>query len=297
MNDAPTRAAWLREPLLHFLVIGVAIFALYRVLNPGSAESPREIVVTQSRIAALAEGYTRTWSRPPTPQELRGLVDDYVAEEVYYREAMAMGLDRDDVVIRRRLRQKMEFISADLASAETPTEAQLADYLAKHPEEFRRPPTFTFQQLYFDTERRGETAAGDATRVLAELKAGRTAVDAGDSTLLPPAMESASPQDVENTFGSEFAAAVQAAPVGQWSGPVRSAYGTHLLRVDATVAGSLPPLEEIRADVTRAWESEQRRITGERLLASLRSRYEIRIEAPADLLPQAPTRKAAGAGP
>jgi hypothetical protein len=280
MNDVSSRAAWWREPLLHFLVIGLALFAVYRELNPAAMESPREIVVTQARIEALAENFARTWSRPPTPQELQGLVNDYVAEEIYYREAMAMGLDRDDIVIRRRLRQKMEFISADVAAAEKPTDAQLADYLAKHPDEFRRPPTFTFQQVYFDTERRGEAAAAEATRLLTQLKAGRDAGDAGDSTLLPPAMKSASPQDVENTFGSDFAAAVAAAPVGQWTGPVRSAYGLHLLRVDASSPGALPPLQEVRGEVARAWETEQRRILGERLLASLRSRYEIRIEAP-----------------
>jgi hypothetical protein len=280
MPDTPARAGWLREPLLHFLVIGLALFALYRALHPGIAESPREIVVTQARVEALAENFARTWSRPPTPQELRGLVDDYVAEEIYYREALAMGLDRDDIVIRRRLRQKMEFISSDIAAAETPTDAQLADYLAKHPDEFRRPPTFTFQQVYFDTERRGEAAARQAATLLAQLQAGRRVDDAGDSTLLPPTMTSASPPQVENTFGSEFAAAVVAAPVGHWTGPVRSVYGTHLLRVDASTPGALPPLSTIRPDVARAWEAEQRRIVGERLLASLRSRYEIRIEAP-----------------
>jgi hypothetical protein len=291
MPDTSARAAWLREPLLHFLVIGLALFALYRALNPGIAESPREIVVTQARVEALAENFARTWSRPPTPQELRGLVDDYVAEEIYYREALAMGLDRDDIVIRRRLRQKMEFISSDIAAAETPTDAQLADYLAKHPDEFRQPPTFTFQQVYFDTERRGGAAAAEATRLLTKLKAGRDAGDAGDSTLLPRAMKSASPQDVENTFGSDFAAAVAAAPVGQWTGPVQSAYGTHLLRVDARTPGALPPLQEVHGEVARAWEAEQRRIVGERLLASLRSRYEIRIDAPnlATSPPSAPT--------
>jgi len=216
-----------------------------------------------------------------------------VGQEIYYREAMSMGLDRDDIVIRRRLRQKMEFISSDIAAAETPTDAQLADYLAKHPDEFRQPPTFTFQQVYFDTERRGEGAAREAATVLARLQAGRGVDDAGDSTLLPPAMKSASPQEVENTFGSDFAAAVAVAPVAQWTGPVRSAYGTHLLRVDARTPGALPPLSAVRPDVARAWEAEQRRIVGDRLLTSLRSRYEIRIEAPtvaaaAPTVPQEP---------
>jgi len=280
---------FLREPLFQFLAIGIALFVLYRVLNPAAMESPREIVVTQARVDAIAENFARTWSRPPTPEELRGLVNDYVSEEVYYREAMAMGLDRDDIVIRRRLRQKMEFISADVAAAETPTDAQLADYLAKHPDEFRLPPTFTFQQVYFDSSRRGDAAASEATQVLARLQAGVGLGNAGDSTLLPPAMEVASTRDIENTFGSEFADAVAAAPVGQWSGPVQSTFGTHLLRVDASTPGKLPPLAEVRAEVARAWESEQRRLVNDRMLESLRARYEVRIEAPdVALLPSGP---------
>jgi hypothetical protein len=290
MNDATARAAWLREPLLHFLVIGLVLFGLYWILNPQQMESPREIVVTQARIAAIAENFARTWSRPPTPEELRGLVDDYVAEEVYYREAMAMGLDRDDIVIRRRLRQKMEFISADVAAAATPTDAQLADYLARHPDDFRRPPTFTFQQVYFDSTRRGDAAMSEARKVLGRLEAGGDVGDAGDSTLLPPAMEAASTRDVENTFGSEFAAAVAAAPLGQWSGPVKSTFGTHLLRVDASTPGELPSLAEVRAEVSRAWESEQRRLVNDRLLEGLRSRYEVRIEG-MDATPPPPDKQ------
>jgi hypothetical protein len=278
MDDVSARTGWLREPLLHFLVIGLALFALYRVLNPAAMESPREIVVTQARVAAIAENFARTWSRPPTPEELRGLVDDYVAEEVYYREAMAMGLDRDDIVIRRRLRQKMEFISADVAAAATPTDAQLADYLARHPDEFRRPPTFTFQQVYFDSTRRGAAAATEAAQALGRLQAGASAGDFGDSMLLPAAMEAASTGDIENTFGSELAAAVATAPLGQWSGPFKSAFGTHLLRVDASTPGELPSLAEVRSEVSRAWESEQRRLVNDRLLEGLRSRYEVRIE-------------------
>ncbi len=285
MNDVSARAGWLREPLLHFLVVGLALFALYRALNPAAMESPREIVVTQARVQAQAENFARTWSRQPTPEELRGLVNDYVAEEVYYREAMAMGLDRDDIVIRRRLRQKMEFISADVAAAATPTDAQLAEYLAKHLDDFRRLPTFTFQQVYFDSTRRGAAAATEATQVLGRLQAGANAGDFGDSTLLPPAMEGGSVRDIENTFGSEFAATVAAAPVGQWSGPVKSTFGTHLLRVDASTPGELPSLAEVRAEVSRAWESEQRRLVNDRLLESLRSRYEVRIEG-MDAAPQ-----------
>lgn len=287
MQVASRPAAWLREPLLHFLLLGAGLFLLYHVLNKGGTDAPREIVVTEARIEALAENFAKTWMRPPTADEVRGLIDDYVAEEVYYREAIAMGLDRDDTVIRRRLRQKMEFISEDVASAAPPTDAQLQEYLRKHAEKFLQPPRLTFQQVFYSTERRGEAARRDAEKLLAELHAGRgpaNPTEAGDPTLLPPTMESASPQDIENSFGSEFSKAVEQAPVGQWVGPLQSGFGLHLVRVDKREAGTSPTLAEIRPLVQREWEADERRsVTGE-LLAKLRAKYEVRIEGPAAAL-------------
>jgi hypothetical protein len=284
MTNPRPRAAWLREPLLHFLLIGAALFALYHFLNQGGTGAPREIVVSEARIEALAENFAKTWMRPPTAEELKGLIDDYVAEEVYYREAIAMGLDRDDTVIRRRLRQKMEFISEDVTSAVQPTDEQLQAYLEKHPEKFLQPPRLSFQQVFFSADRRGEAARRDAEKLLAELGAGRgpaVPTEGGDPTLLPPAMESASPQDITNTFGSEFASAVESAPVGQWSGPVQSGFGVHLVRVDQRDAGTLPTLAEIRPIVQREWEADQRRNVNDELLAKLRAKYDVRIEGPA----------------
>jgi hypothetical protein len=296
MTSPAVRAGWLREPLLHFLLIGAALFLLYHFLNQGQSGAPREIVVTGSRVEALAENFAKTWMRPPTAQELAGLIDDYVAEEVYYREAVAMGLDRDDTVIRRRLRQKMEFISEDVASAVEPTEAQLQAYLQQHAEKFLEPPRLTFQQVFFSTERRGDAAGRDAEKLLAELNAGRGPAhpaEAGDTTLLPPAMELASAQDIVNTFGSDFASAVDKAPVGQWSGPVQSGFGVHLVRVDAREAGKAPTLAEIRPLVQREWQSDQRRSVNDALLTKLRAKYEVRVEGPAAGLFQSGQRQPA----
>ena len=282
-RSAPARAAWFREPLLHFLLIGVALFLLYRLVDRDGVAAPRQIVVTEARVEALSENFAKTWMRPPTPQELRGLVDDYVAEEVYYREAIAMGLDRDDTVIRRRLRQKMEFISEDVAASVEPTSAELQAYLARHADKFVRASRLTFQQVFLNGERRGEQARLDAERLLAELQAGRGSGDpleAGDPTLLPPVMESATPQDIENMFGQAFAASVEDAPIGQWAGPFQSGYGLHLVRVDRREPGTLPTLEEIRPLVLREWQVEQRARLNAELLAKLRARYEIRVEGP-----------------
>jgi len=207
----------LREPLLHFLLIGIGLFLLYDLLRGGDTGAPRDIVVTEARVEALAQSFATTWMRPPTSQEIKGLVDDYVAEEIYYREAIAMGLDQDDTVIRRRLRQTMEFILEDAVATAEPTDAQLQEFLTTHPEKFFEPSQLSFRQVYLNTEERGEQARVQAEQLLTELQAGRSPADlaaAGDPTLLPADMQSASPQLIADTFGSDFAAQVQEAPAG-----------------------------------------------------------------------------------
>ena len=207
----------LREPLLHFLLIGIGLFLLFELLRGGDTGAPRDIVVTEARVEALAQSFATTWMRPPTPQEITGLVDDYIAEEIYYREAIAMGLDQDDTVIRRRLRQTMEFILEDAVATAEPTDAQLQEFLTTHPEKFFEPSQLSFRQVYLNTEERGEQARVQAEQLLTELQAGRSPADlaaAGDPTLLPADMQSASPQLIADTFGSDFAAQVQEAPAG-----------------------------------------------------------------------------------
>jgi len=281
----------LREPLLHFLLIGAGLFLLYNALNRGQSDAPREIVLSEARVEALAENFATVWMRPPTAVELKGLIDDYVAEEVYYREAVAMGLDQDDTVIRRRLRQKMEFISEDVAAATEPTDAQLQAYLEQHADKFALPATLTFQQVYLSAERRGDAVRADAEKLLAALQAGRGPADpaeAGDATLLPATMEAASPQVIANAFGEEFARQIDEAPVGQWSGPIESGFGLHLVKVDERVAASAPSLAEIRPIVLREWQSEQRRALNKSFLDTLRSKYEVRVEGAAAGLFAAP---------
>jgi hypothetical protein len=281
----------LREPLLHFLLIGAGLFLLYNALNRGQSDAPRDIVISEARVEALAENFATVWMRQPTSVEIKGLIDDYVAEEVYYREAVAMGLDQDDTVIRRRLRQKMEFISEDVAAAAEPTDAQLQAYLDQHADKFALPATLTFQQVYLSAERRGGAVRADAEKLLAELQAGRGPADpaeAGDATLLPATMEAAAPQVIANAFGEEFARQIDEAPVGQWSGPVESGFGLHLVKVDERVAASAPSLAEIRPIVLREWQSEQRRALNESFLDTLRSKYEVRVEGAAAVLFAAP---------
>lgn len=301
MSEGPGFRAWLREPLLHFLVIGAALFALFRLVG-AEQQGPRELVVSEAQVDALAENFARTWMRPPTAVEIRGLVDDYVREEVYYREAIAIGLDRDDTVIRRRLRQKLEFVSDDAASAREPSDAELESYLRENPGKFVDPPSLSFTQVFFSSDRRGEAALDVARRTLVGLRADApgNVVPPGDPSLLPREMSAATPRDIANVFGEAFAADIEDAPLERWIGPVESPFGVHLVRLSGRVAGRLPALDEIRTIVLREWQAAQQDAASEAFYQSLRRKYDVRIEgeigellrAQADREPPAP----AGAG-
>ena len=272
--------SWLREPLLHFLLIGAGLFLLFRLVA-GDGGPPKEIVISAPRIEALTRDFARTWMRPPSARELSGLVDDYVKEEIFYREAVTMGLDRDDVVIRRRLRQKLEFASQDTMTALEPTEEQLQDYLEHNTGKFVESTRLSFNQALFSADRRGDTARRDAELALERLVAGRHPPDwtaIGDATLLPAGLEDALPQEISGVFGEDFALQIDQAPVDQWFGPLRSSFGWHVVRVTQRTPEVTPTLEQIRPIVVNQWQIDQGdKVSGE-FYQALRSQYAVRIE-------------------
>jgi hypothetical protein len=273
----------LREPLLHFLVLGAGLFALFGVVGGPAEERPGRIVVSAAKVENLAELFERTWQRPPTRAELDGLIQDHIKEEILYREALALGLDDDDTVIRRRLRQKMEFISEDVAAQAEPTEADLRAFLAEHRERFRAPPRISFVQVYLSPERRGRDTEGDAARLLASLSAGEAdAAGAGDPFLLEQDFRDLAAYDVERLFGRPFAEQLAALPVGSWSGPVESPYGLHLVLVRARTEGGLPELDQVRDAVALEWRAVRRQAVNEAFYQGLRERYEVIVERPAE---------------
>jgi hypothetical protein len=273
----------LREPLLHFLVLGAGLFVLFGVVGEPAEERSDRIVVTEAKIDNLAELFERTWRRPPTPEELDGLIADHVKEEVFYREALALGLEADDPVIRRRLRQKMEFISEDVAEQAEPTEDELRAFLAEHRDRFRTPARISFVQVYLSSERRGRDTEGDAERLLASLSTGAAdAAESGDPFLLEREFRDLAPYDVERLFGRPFAERLAGLPIGSWSGPVASPYGLHLILVRERTEGGLPELEEVRDAVALEWRAAQRQAVNEAFYEGLRERYEITIERPSE---------------
>jgi hypothetical protein len=267
----------LRDPLVHFLLGGALLFALYAQVGQGRERRDR-VVVGEAEVERLATTFARTWMRPPTRAELDGLVDDFVTEEILYREALELGLDRNDLVIRRRLRQKMEFLAQDLTDPSA-DDAQLGTYLAENEERFLEPERWSFRQVYVDRERDGEARVA---ALLDRLRENPDAAEsAGDPTLLPRQLESASAREIDGTFGAGFAAALAGAELEAWLGPYPSAYGLHLVQIREHVPGRLPSLDEIRPIVEREWSTEQRRELNERFERGLRERYEIEVRMPA----------------
>jgi hypothetical protein len=272
-----------REPLIHFLLLGALIFAVYQFRTRHKTDKPGEIVVTQGTLENLTTGFTRTWQRPPTEEELRGLVRDYIREEAAYREAVAMGLDRDDTVVRRRLRQKLEFLSDDLASRAEPAEADLQKFLQTHSSLFESEPRFSFRQVYLNPQVHGANLQRDAALLLAELRHAEPQTNnsnAGDPFLLPQVFQDAPLSEVKQELGDQFASALGGFPPGQWQGPVKSAYGSHLVIITEQREGRLPPLAEVRGVVRREWLNAMRTETTDRFYEGLLSRYTVKIEPP-----------------
>jgi hypothetical protein len=271
----------LREPLVQFLLLGLGLFFLYRAVSPNSEAAPDRIVVDAGQVARLAQQFERTWLRPPTPVELSGLIEGHVKEEILYREALTLGLERNDLVIRRRLAQKMEFLNEDVATQREPSDAELQAYLDANAENFRAPARTSFRQVYLKAGRDGAESRARAEQLRVRLMANTRVSEAGDATLLPPALENASDTEISRSFGEAFTKALSQVPVGAgWNGPIESGYGLHLVNVGARDPGGALPLAEVRAAVEREWQAARRAEASEAFYAALRKRYAVSVEMP-----------------
>jgi len=271
----------IREPLFHFLILGAAIFAAHGLITRHQTDKPGEIVVTQGAVENLITGFTRTWQRPPTEDELQGLVRDSIREEAAYREALALGLDRDDMIVRRRLRQKLEFVSDGLTTRAEPRDAELQSFLQAHKESFQTEPLFSFQQIYFSPQLHGENLHHDVARVLDALQHSGSHVhenELGDPFLLQQTFENVPLPDLKKTFGDKFASTISALLVSSWQGPIESGYGMHLVYVTKRTDSHLPALTEVREQVRREYLDAKRREATDKFYEVLLSRYSVKIE-------------------
>jgi hypothetical protein len=271
-----------REPFLHFTLLGVLIFAADAWLRDRSdAAGSGEIVVTAGRIENLSAVFARTWQRPPTAEELRGLVDSYVLDEAMFREGVALGVDQDDAVIRRRVRQKMEFFVDEIAGSGEASDEELEAWLAENAQTYVVPAQFTFQQVYLNPDSHGEALAATAESLLEQLRAAETGVDAaalGDRSLLDSTYTDFRADMVARSFGQVFVDQLAELPTGEWSGPVQSGYGFHLVYVDSVTPARAPVLAEVRGPVERDWRRTQREAATDLFYQQTVERYDVTIE-------------------
>lgn len=265
-----------RSPLVVFLLLGAAVFAVDRWLDDSGAG--RVVTVTEEQIGAIHERWAAQWGRPPTGRELEGLIDEAVREEILYREAQRRGLDRGDPIIRRRLAQKMTFLLEDSAEARAAAAVDIETYFADHAERYREPRRTTFRHVFLSRERRGDPAR-EATALLGELGAGGDDAwrQLGDPFPLLREYAGRTDQEIAELFGGGFAAALPSLAVGTWQGPVESAHGIHLVRVIGRAEPRLPALDEVRGRVAEDLLESRRRDRNEAALQALRERYEVRM--------------------
>ena len=270
----------LKEPLLHFVLLGAALFVLFAALRSEDEEAaPNTVFVSAARIRHLTDIFSKTWQRPPTSSELDGLIEEHIREEILYREALALGLDQDDTIIRRRMRQKLEFVTEDVAEMAVPDDDLLREYLEKNSASYRLDDVHTFRHVYFNLDKRGERAEKDARETLARLKKGEEKwEELGDRFLLPLSFERSPRHRVAANFGEAFAKKLSEIEPGPWTGPIRSGYGLHLVKILERVEGRLPKLAEVRDAVARDWMAERRRNTRDQVYDKLREQYTIEIE-------------------
>lgn len=291
----------LREPLLHFLLIGAALFAAYRCLQPARSAAPssQEIQLSVDELSQLAVLFQSQWRRDPTVEEFGRLVEQKVQSEVLYREALALGLEKNDEIVKRRMAQKMQFLAEDVAATREPTTDELKTWYAKNADKFAMPKRVSFRHLYFSPDRRGKSARDDAAKALTQLTGQPQAVKLPESSADPFMFQEyyrdRAPEFVGKEFGPQFAQAVGRLQEGSWQGPIESGFGWHLVFVDTAIPGRVPDFTEIEVDVKTAWLSEQKVLAWDRAYQEMRAKYKVLLPRPPENAGAPPATEATAA--
>jgi hypothetical protein len=274
---------FLRDPLVHFVLLGAALFLIWPFISSRVAPPPNLIIISRGQMDRAVEIFVKTHARPPTQDELGGLAEQEIQTEVEYREGMALGLDRDDEIIRRRISQKLRFMIQDVVDEAVPTDADLQRFLDAHRDEFGAEPQIAFSQVYLNPTQHGAALARDAASLLDRLNHADGRLDyAADSDVLPvPNDFEATPlHTVASMFGDDFAASVGRQKPGVWAGPIASGYGVHLVLVRHRIEGAPPQLSQVRAAVLREWQSARRTDANAAAYREMRAKYRIQVDMP-----------------
>ncbi len=284
----PVLKRWLREPLLHFLALGVALFGIYGYMQRGrgGVESSRQITLSLDELRQMDVYFESQWHRQPTPAEFQAMVEDKVREEVLYREALAMGLDKDDTIVKRRMAQKMQFLAEDVAAAHEPSTAELKAWFEKNSNKFALPSRYSFRHLYFSPDKRGKDARDDAAKALAKIAGqpedSKLAASLGDQFMFQDYYGDRAPEAIAKEFGPQFAVALEKLKPGSWQGPIESGYGWHLVYLDTVIPGRVPAFEEMEPDVKTAWLAEQKQQAWQKAYAEMRAKYIVLLPGPSN---------------
>jgi hypothetical protein len=272
------------EPVFHFALLGVALFVYFSLVNDGRPVTgpSQQIVISDTDLRSMIEQHRSVWRRPPTELELTALLDASIREEVLVREALELGLDRGDAAIRNRLAQKMRFLTESAVQMLEPDDDALRTHMQDNPDQFKRPARVAFEQIYLGDN----VSKNDVEKVRAQLEAGADLHSLGRGGLLPASLPVSTPQQVDGTFGTGFFASVFDAEPDTWSGPVRSGYGWHLVRVSERQIAAVADIDEMRDDVLSHWRRNEAEALTQRQYGILRERYDV-------VLPSAATRKEA----
>ena len=283
----------LSEPLLQFLLIGAAIYGAYAAFGPeDEAAAERVIRVDAGRIDSFISEWERRWKRPPTRQELEGIIDNYVRESLLYEQALAMGLNEDDPITRRRMAQKLEFLTKDLALLKEPEAGELEHFFAEHQARYRGVDLITFSHAFINPDVRDSSAPDDAAELLAQLQAEGEpeprSLDVGDRFMLGSYYPEVTEAQVRRSFGERFAESLMPLSPGRWHGPVTSGYGLHLVYVYELQQAPPPQFERVRQAVLRDWQQQQQDQFNANFVAGLKSTYAIDIaDIPTDRILEA----------
>ena len=268
----------LSEPMLHFLLIGIALFGVYRWVSPGDSGG-RRIVITQGVVNDLVTQHVAARGREPSTTELNHLIESYVRDEILYREGVRLGLERDDIVVKRRVRQKIEMIAEEDASTRAPTDADLSAYLTANQARFVQPAILTFEQVFLGLPTSGPGVVHAVAVTREGLQSGTDPEKLGKRTLLPYRMTLTPADLVARDFGASFAAALETVPVGEWVGPIDSSFGAHYVRVSNRTPAGTPQLTAVRDQVVREWENERRQRARNDFYTKMRGEYQVGFEA------------------
>ena len=271
----------LREPLVHFLIAGFMLFLFFAWRGSEVDPASRTIAVSEAQVTKLVAGWQQTWQRPPTPQELDGLIRDHIREEILYREGLRLGLDQDDTVVRRRIRSKMEFLVDARTEAQPPGNAELQAWLDRNPAKYAAETRYSLDQIYIGGN--DATAAARRARQMAEdLRRGAEWTQLGDAISLPRSVENETRDRLAAGFGSNFVDGLDGLklPLGQWSPPLASGFGLHLVRLRKLESSGKPMLAEVREQVANDWRAETKTRRGDQAYQALLDQYTIRIDRP-----------------